>query len=101
MVRARLIGAAVARRDQRVRKAHRVGAMVEGHSARLDLGELLAAVEDAAPVAAVDVLGDRLRKAVGATEVSFLIADFSGQALIRLEHAGSDLAARTQGRETA
>ena len=91
----------VARRDQRVREAHRVGAMVEEHSARLDLGELLAAVEDAAPVAAVDVLGDRLRKAVGATEVSFLIADFSGQALIRLAHAGSELAARTQGRETA
>ena len=41
------------------------------------------------------------RKAIGATEVSFLIADFSGQALIRLEHAGSELAARTQGRETA
>ena len=52
-------------------------------------------------MAAVDVLGDRLTEALGATEVSFLIADFSGQALIRLEHAGSDLAARTQGRETA
>ena len=75
--------------------------MVEGRSARMDLGELLAAVEDAPPVAAVDVLGDRLRKAIGANDVSFLIADFSGQALIRLEHAGSELATRTQGRETA
>jgi serine phosphatase RsbU (regulator of sigma subunit) len=65
------------------------------------LGGLLAAVEDAPPVAAVDVLGDRLRKAIGADDVSFLIADFSGQALIRLEHAGSALAERTQGRETA
>jgi hypothetical protein len=61
--------------------------MADQRSARLDLGELLAAVEDAPPVAAVDVLDDRLRKAVGADDVSFLIADFSGQALIRLEHA--------------
>ena len=75
--------------------------MVDIRSARLDLGELLAAVEDAPPVAAVDVLDDRLRKAIGANDVSFLIADFSGQALIRLEHAGSALAVRTQGRETA
>jgi len=37
----------------------------------------------------------------GPTTSPFLIADFSGQALIRLEHAGSKLAARTQGRETA
>jgi len=75
--------------------------MTEMRSARLDLGELLAAVEDAPPVAAVDVLGERLREVLGATDVSFLIADFSGQALIRLEHAESDRAARTQGRETA
>jgi len=75
--------------------------MADLRSARLDLGELLAAVEDAPPVAAVDVLDDRLRKAVGAADVSFLIADFSGQALIRLEHAGSELAERTLGRETA
>ena len=75
--------------------------MADLRSGRLDLGELLAAVEDAPPVAAVDVLGDCLRKAIGATEVSFLIADFSGNALIRLGHAGGELAARTQGRETA
>jgi len=52
-------------------------------------------------VAAVDVLGDRLQRAVGATDVSFLIADFSGQALIRLGHTGSERADRTHGRETA
>ena len=77
--------------------------MTDRRSGRLDFGELLAAVEDAPPVAAaaVDVLGDHLRKAIGASDVSFLIADFGGQALIRLEHAGSELAARTQGRETA
>jgi serine phosphatase RsbU (regulator of sigma subunit) len=75
--------------------------MTDLRSGRLNLGELLAAVEDAPPVAALDVLGDYLREAIGAKEVSFLIADFSGHALIRLGHAGSELASRTQGRETA
>ncbi len=70
-------------------------------SARLDLGALLASVEDAPPVAAVDVLGERLAGALGARELSFLIADFSGHALIRLGHAGSAAATRAQGRETA
>ena len=65
------------------------------------MGELLAAVENASPVAAADVLAERLTDALGASEVSFLVADFSGQALVRLGHAGSAAAARTQGRETA
>lgn len=47
---------------------------------------LLAAVEAAAPVEAVDVLGDALREALGARDVSFLIADYSGRSLIRLSH---------------
>ena len=33
--------------------------------------------------------------------MAFLIADFSGQALIRLGHGGAEYSARTQGRETA
>jgi hypothetical protein len=33
--------------------------------------------------------------------LSFLLADFSGRALVRLGHAGSDAAGRIQGRETA
>src|SRR5918994_1506479 len=74
--------------------------MTDHRSARLDLGALLGAVEDAAPVAAVDVLGERLAEALGARELSFLIADFSGQALIRLGHTGSAAATRVQGRET-
>src|SRR5512144_631335 len=69
--------------------------------ARMDLGELLAAVENAPPVAAADVLGQHLGEELGAREVSFLIADFSGRALIRLGHAGSVDATRAQGRETA
>src|ERR687893_2375610 len=75
--------------------------MADRRAARLDLGQVLAAVENAPPVAAADAVGQRLTEALQAREVSFLIADFSGQALIRLGHAGSDAAARTQGRETA
>src|SRR3954449_7770640 len=70
-------------------------------STRLDLGTLLAAVENAPPFAVADVLGDHLAGAWGAREVSFLIADFSGQALIRLGRAGSGAVAREQGHETA
>jgi len=68
---------------------------------RLDLASLLAAVEDAPPFSAADVLGDRLANELDAREVSFLIADFSGHALIRLGHAGDSAATRTQGDETA
>jgi serine phosphatase RsbU (regulator of sigma subunit) len=75
--------------------------MSDRRAARLDFGLLIAAVENAPPVAAVDVLGARMIEALGARSVSFLIADFSGQALIRLGHAASGPAGRTQGRETA
>ena len=61
---------------------------------------LLAAVEAAPPVAAVDVLATALAEAVGAREVSFLIADFSGRSLIRLGHR-VEPALRLQGQETA
>ena len=74
--------------------------MSESDPARLDPTELLAAVENAPPVAAADALAERLALAVGASGVSFLIADFSGDALIRLGHAGA-AATRSQGRETA
>jgi hypothetical protein len=62
----------------------------------LNLSSLLAAVEAAPPVAAVDVLAAALAEAIGAREVSFLIADFSGQSLIRLGHSGGE--GRLQGR---
>ena len=67
----------------------------------MDVAGLLTAVENASPVAAADVLAERLTVALGASEVSFLVADFSGRALVRLGHAASDAAGRTQGRETA
>lgn len=53
---------------------------------KLDLGRLLAAVEDAPPVAAADVVAFQLAEAMGAFDVAFLIADFSGDFLIRLSH---------------
>src|SRR5215213_10206958 len=75
--------------------------MQEHPSARLDLEKLLSVVEDAPPFSAADVLGERLASELDAREVSFLIADFSGHALIRLGHSGESAATRTQGAETA
>src|ERR1700742_4105437 len=75
--------------------------MPEYPSTRLDLTKLLSAVEDAPPFSAADVLGERLASELDAREVSFLIADFSGHALIRLGHSGDPAASRTQGEETA
>jgi hypothetical protein len=68
---------------------------------QVSLNALLAAVEAAPPVAAVDVLAAELAEAIGAREVSFLIADFSGRSLIRLGHSGGAGALRLQGKETA
>ena len=67
--------------------------MAERRATGLQLAQLLAEVENAPPVAAADVVAEHLRAALGASAVSFLIADFSGQALIRLGHDA--------GRETA
>ena len=75
--------------------------MGEGRQSPLNLNSLLAAVEAAPPVAAVDVLAAALAEAIGAREVSFLIADFSGRSLIRLGHSGGTGALRLQGKETA
>lgn len=75
--------------------------MREYPAVRLDVTKLLSAVEDAPPFSAADVLGERLESELDAREVSFLIADFSGHALIRLGHSGDRAATRTQGAETA
>jgi serine phosphatase RsbU (regulator of sigma subunit) len=75
--------------------------MDEGRRSQVSLNALLAAVEAAPPVAAVDVLAAELAEAIGAREVSFLIADFSGRSLIRLGHSGGVGVLRLQGKETA
>jgi hypothetical protein len=67
----------------------------------LDLRSLLAAVEVAAPVAAVDVFAAELAGRLGAKEVSFLISDFSGGALVRMSHHHAGGAGRWQGADTA
>jgi serine phosphatase RsbU (regulator of sigma subunit) len=89
--------AAKRRTDSRVR----LGDVGENRHFGLNLNSLLAAVEAAAPVAAADVLAEVLAEALDAREVSFLIADFSGQSLVRLGHAGGKGALRLQGKETA
>jgi serine phosphatase RsbU (regulator of sigma subunit) len=53
-------------------------------SPRFDLRSLLERVEAAAPTDAVTAVADQLAVLSQATEVSFLIADFSGHALVRL-----------------
>ena len=50
------------------------------------LGSLLAAAEAASPVEAVEAVTRELGLALGAIKVSFLIADLSGRALVRLAH---------------
>jgi hypothetical protein len=69
----------------------------EGH---LELRSLLAAVEVAPPIAAVDVFAAELGKRLAAQEVTFLIADFSGNAVVRLTHNGGD-GRRSQGGDAA
>src|SRR3954464_10441533 len=75
--------------------------MDDDRSLRFDLAALLAAVENASPVAVADVVGEHLAEAVGASDVAFLIADFSGRALVRLGHTAGEATTRSQGRETA
>jgi serine phosphatase RsbU (regulator of sigma subunit) len=67
----------------------------------LDIGVLLEAVEAAPPVAAAEVAGSALGEMFGAVEVSFLIADYSGDSLIRLGHSSRGTVTRRVGRETA
>ena len=52
----------------------------------MDLPSLLAAVEEASPVDAVDALSQELARAVGAGHVAVLIANFSGNAVVRMSH---------------
>ena len=57
----------------------------------MDLGTLLAKVEETSPVEVVDALGLELAREVDADHVALLIANFSGATLARLSHVtGSD-----------
>jgi serine phosphatase RsbU (regulator of sigma subunit) len=57
-----------------------------GAITRLDVKTLLSSVEAAPPIDAAEVVAAALTEALGARDVSFLIADYSGRALIRLSH---------------
>jgi serine phosphatase RsbU (regulator of sigma subunit) len=71
-------------------------------SPRFDLRSLLERVEAAAPIDAVAAVADQLATLSEATEVSFLIADFSGHALVRLSTATrTPEGSRTRGPEGA
>lgn len=65
--------------------------------AGLGLPSMLAAAEAAAPVDAVDVVAAELAARLGADEVSFLVADYSGDALVRLSRAGAGAGRRARG----
>ena len=67
----------------------------------IDVGQLLDEVEAAAPVDSVPVVAARLAEMVGAREVHFLIADFTGRAVVRLTSTGLVEGARSRGAEQA
>ena len=62
------------------------GRVAGAEHGRLDIGRLLEAVEGSPPIDAVDVLAAELRQLVHAHHVSLLIADLSGNAVVRLSH---------------
>lgn len=72
--------------------------MVEGAD---EVRDLLNAAESAPPTDGVDAVAAGLAKAVGATEVSFLIADIVGGTLIRLARAGGGDEEPARGRPSA
>jgi serine phosphatase RsbU (regulator of sigma subunit) len=61
-------------------------AVADADDVRLDFRGLLAAVETAPPVEAVDVLAVELARMLDATEVSLLLANRSGTAAVRMSH---------------
>jgi serine phosphatase RsbU (regulator of sigma subunit) len=56
------------------------------HERLLGLGPVLGAAEASSPVEAVEAVTRELGLGLGATSVSFLVADLSGHALVRLAH---------------
>ena len=67
---------------------------------RLDLRSLLTRAEAAAPVGAVDAMAEAMLDMLGAHDVSFLIADFSGRSLNRLGHTVASGAPGSRSEET-
>jgi len=61
------------------------------------LSRILDAAEDASPMEAVEAVTRELERALGATAVSLLIADFSGRGLVRLAHLDEPVAVGLAG----
>jgi serine phosphatase RsbU (regulator of sigma subunit) len=66
--------------------------VVVSEGQRVNLRKLLAAVEEVPPVDAVDALAAELAEMIDAHHVSLLIANFSGNAVVRLSHVTSKAA---------
>jgi serine phosphatase RsbU (regulator of sigma subunit) len=62
----------------------------------LDVGRLLDQVEGVAPIEAVQAAADALAEMLGARDLTFLIADFSGRAVVRLTTSAAAEGARRQ-----
>ncbi|MEU4624781.1 PP2C family protein-serine/threonine phosphatase [Actinoplanes sp. NPDC023801] len=60
--------------------------MTDSGTSGMDLSDVLLQVEKAAPVDAVAAVTRRIGARLGALWVSFLVADMSGRALVRLSH---------------
>lgn len=73
--------------------------MADAEDIRLDFRGLLAAVEAAPPVEAVDVLAGELARMLDATEVSLLVANFSGTAAVRMSHVAGSVDDMADGRK--
>ena len=67
----------------------------------LDVGELLDQVEAAAPINSVPAVAAKLAEMLDAREVTLLIADFSGRAVVRLTSTARVDGARNRGSEQA
>jgi serine phosphatase RsbU (regulator of sigma subunit) len=67
----------------------------------IDVGAILERVEASAPVDSVKVVATMLAEMVGASAVSFLVADFSGRSVVRLTSAGPVEGARRHGADRA
>lgn len=68
---------------------------------QLDLRTLLSAVEQSFPIDVVDVLANELTRSVQARHAALLIANFSGDALVRLSHVENTSRARDGRNERA
>jgi len=68
---------------------------------RLDLRSLLTRAESAAPVGVVDAMAGAMAEMLGAREVSFLIADFSGRSLNRLGYIDANGGSGSRSEATA